>query len=207
MDRFIQILENEILWLESLFLLRMNSKSIDFSQISADDIYKILDNKSFDVSIFIAPELEPESSLYSNLISHNKLNLDDRILLALAICPHLKPELLHNIFHKITPGGYELYKNASVGGIKGNSFRGILPTGLTFLYLAAGNNFKKRTQLISKIINKDSELFRREIIEIQDDLLNEPTCSGLLSIYPEYLNALLTNKLPETEKKEVKNAI
>ncbi len=191
----IETFENELLWLEQLFILRMEDSTMDICAIKGT-YDSILSDKENPVVSF-PPELNPKASKYANLVITNKLTLEERILLILALVPNLKPDLLGNIFDTKRLDGTPFFKINELGGVRGINFRGIMPTGFTFLYLVAGINLEKRLKLLSLLLKKNSALFEKEIILLEAPKTGDPVGAETILVHPAYLKVLITNELPQ----------
>ena len=196
---FIQILHNEILWLESLFLLRVFDMDNNIIEISGEELIKRFPSVSSRISdnTQIAPELNPKISLYANFVVYNKLSLEERLLLILSLCTHVRPSLIEEIFHEHKPNGEQFFKNSDVGGIKGENFRGIFPTGLTWLFLVSGRDFIKRSGYLQFLIRKSSPVFELKVVNLINNTITDPVANGQLTISDEYLHAFILNELPD----------
>ncbi len=74
-------------------------------------------------------------------LQYYRMNLHERLILVLALCPHIKPELL-DIFlieNERTKRGYTEF-----GGIRGNLHGGFIPTVETAAFLISGKNMAER---------------------------------------------------------------
>ena len=80
------VLESELAWLEKVIITRLHihlDQPCDFTSV-------------FEVVPPVHTELEAE---YVKLIHDYQMSLAERILLALAVAPHVKPELLDHFFN------------------------------------------------------------------------------------------------------------
>src|ERR1700741_2566075 len=102
------VLERELAWLDKIIITRLQ---IHFEQPT--------DHTSvFEVTPPVHSELEAP---YVKLIHHHKMDLAERIVLALAIAPHIQPELLDHFFFRNSQ--YER-GFTEFGGLKGISHGG-----------------------------------------------------------------------------------
>src|SRR5882672_3622832 len=88
---------------------------------------------------FTYPEIKlerNETPLSHFLVSH-KVNVEEYIILFLALAPNLHPNFLDAIVQQYLPAGGEF---PEIGGVKGNNHRGTIPTGETALFIIAGND-------------------------------------------------------------------
>lgn len=135
---------------------------------------------------FAYPEirLEQDHGPFSQFIVNHKLNIEEYIILLLALTPHIQPSLLDGIIQNFLPNGGEF---PEIGGVKGNSHRGTLPTGETALFILAGNDIPKRMQA-SRYFSTEHFFHRENIIQLETTKDGEPRMSGKIILQPEYLD-------------------
>jgi len=141
-------------------------------------------------------EIEPpdhagNESVFAEFITFYQLVYSERIVLMLALLPHVYPQLLDIFFsrNQSTEKG-----RSEFGGLKGSAHSGFLPTGETVLFLLSGNDLTKRF--------KHQQLFDAEHIFRQHNILylasspaNEPYFAGQLLINDEYVDFFTGGKL------------
>lgn len=170
-------MEQELDWFQQLILVR---GKITFEQSLPDDeIYKIR-----------LPNVEDQDSPYADLIKKHSMNLEERLVLILALIPHVKPSLLDLLHTKNTL--YDI-PFTEFGGIRFNNTKGYLPTGETAVFLLAGSNLEKRFELL-RLFGKEHFFYHEGVLSLESSVSNEPFLSGLLSISPEYLSLLTTGE-------------
>ncbi len=132
----------------------------------------------------------PGDSRYAALLVQAKVAIDERLLLALALAPHLAPGLLDEFFlkNKDTDRGY-----AQFGGVKGVHHAGFLPTGETALFLLAGGNLAERLRC-TRLLDPEQPLFARRVLRLAPPAEGEPAWSGALSSSPALLRHLITGE-------------
>lgn len=130
------------------------------------------------------PPPATEGSVYSEIISHYSMSIRERLLLLLALCPHLQPQLLDVFFTKNSTydRGFTEF-----GGIKGNQHGGFLPTGETAAFLLAANDLEQRFQLL-QLFHPSHFFAKHNILKLVSAHTDEPSFSGALQISPEYLS-------------------
>lgn len=137
-----------------------------------------------------APVLDNKSHTYNSLVTSLGLSNEHRLVLALALTPHLQPEILDIL--RITPPGssrpYTIF-----GGVVGKSHGGVLPTGETALFLLAGNDIDLRMQYLD-FFTADNPLFRTGLIQLNESEAGEPELSGQLFISNEALQMVRTGE-------------
>ena len=125
----------------------------------------------------------PEEDWLTSFLQEISVSHDERIVLMLALMPHVRPQLLDTFFIQ--------NKNldrpfTEFGGWKGNTHGGFLPTGETAAFIVAGTHLDKRSQLL-KLFDEEHFFARKNILKIVKIDDDEPFLSGLLKISPEFL--------------------
>jgi hypothetical protein len=132
----------------------------------------------------IAPDLTNDPSVYAQIIRHYNMNASERLVLQLAILPHIRPQLLDLFYIKNSTydRGFTEF-----GGIKGQQHGGFLPTGETAAFLTASNNLTLRFQLL-QMFGADHFFAKHQILKLVTAHADEPLLSGALQMTPEYLS-------------------
>ena len=138
-----EVLAKEMRWLALVIDTRMK---LYFSQ----------DSEYTDIYTIPLPELVAEDSVYSNIVDYYHMSFDERIILALALAPHIQPHLLDIFFIKNSTYDRGF---TEIGGIKGQNHGGFIPTGETAAFIIAGINLEKRLNLIS--LFSEDHFFRK----------------------------------------------
>jgi hypothetical protein len=130
----------------------------------------------------------PETDYFGNFVAGDQLSLSERIVLMLAIVPHIRPQLLDTFFIQ--------NKNldrpfTEFGGWKGNTHGGFLPTGETASFIYAALDLEKRIEMI-KLFDPEHRFARQNILKIDRAENGEPFLSGVLQLYPEFLTLITT---------------
>lgn len=143
------------------------------------------------------PVLDPTHSIYSEFVTTNVESFEERLLLVLSILPHVDPAFLtvqldRNVFYQ---RNFQKMESADViiGKISGEMFKGLLPTGLLYLYLMAGNNMSIRLELIGKIFSNSFYLIHQDIIRPLPVSEAEPILSNVIVMDKGYLLKFITN--------------
>jgi hypothetical protein len=132
------------------------------------------------------PDLERNHSEYARLVKECGMSFDERIILVLAIVPHIRPQALDIFFihNKNIERSF-----TEVGGWKGKTHGGFLPTCETAAFILAGNDLRKRIE-IGQLFEDDHFFARKGILRIEHQASGEPFFSGALRISIDYLNRL-----------------
>ncbi len=137
-----------------------------------------------------APILNAEDA-YGKWVLQEKLNEQDRLLLVLALLPHISPGLIDRVIQENikSPGDHP-----EMGGIRGTQFRGFIPTGETAVFLLGGISIKHRLQA-RFFIEEESRLWKKQAVKLLPAKENEPTYSGTWEIEPDVLDFLVKGKV------------
>jgi len=185
-------LQADLDWLEEIIDRRFKFTFI--KEYVASPTYE--KKKYKDVEEIIPPDLQEEGSTYAQFVYQNELSFENRLLLILSLAAHISPSFLdHHIagkseefeIKKVLP----LYSKClnELGGITSENFRGFIPTGLTWLFLLAGQNLQKRMEVL-RGINENHLFIKERIIMFNPTHPHEPVLSGAIGINPDWLRIL-----------------
>lgn len=110
-------------------------------------------------------------------------SFEERVVLLLALIPHLAPQLL-DIFYVHNKNFDRPY--TEFGGWKGLSHGGFLPTGQTAAFLLAGEDQQKRIEIV-RMFQKQHWFHTGNILSLEGAGEGEPFLSGQLRLSPEVL--------------------
>lgn len=82
-------------------------------------------------------------------------------------------------------------KHPETGLIRGASFKGLMPTGLTFLYLSAGSNMEIRLKN-TELFLVGGTLIKEKVVHLESSLPGDPFFSGRLIFSKAYFASFLT---------------
>ena len=130
------------------------------------------------------PDMRDDSSIYSRFLEHYDVKIGERLILILAIIPHIRPEILDQFFlkNKRTDRIFTEF-----GGIKGSNHGGFLPTGETGAFLISGNHLTNRIY-IKEIFSAQHYFRKHNIVHLEVPPPGEPYLAGQLIISEEYLS-------------------
>jgi len=145
-----------------------------------DSIYKIS-----------PPSIEENGSSYADFVAHYNPGFEERIIILLALAPHVAPQLLDVFFVKnnFTDRGFTEF-----GGLKGSSHAGFLPTMETAYFILAGNDLGKRFYL-HKYFRSDHFFYTHNILSLDHIHHNEPEAGGLLNLSEEFVDYFSTSRV------------
>lgn len=169
------VLEKELKWFSEVLQARFN-------------YYFHQGDMAKDITDIPPPKLSSTDSLYSKIINHYPMSIEERLVVLLALAPHIKPQLLDMFFTKnaIYDRGYTEF-----GGISGHAHNGFLPTGETAIFLLAGDDLEKRMRYTSFFENEHF-FYKHNMLKINALRNGEPILSSPLSVTPEYLTYFTT---------------
>ncbi|MCA8829709.1 ATP-binding protein [Hymenobacter pini] len=172
-------LARELEWLVAVLDARINQYfRLESSVASVDDIP--------------APELADSAEPYAELVRQYQLGRAERLVLALALAPHLHPQVLDRLF--VRNSTYE--RNfTEFGGLKAKQHGGFLPTGETALFLLAADDLARRLHYQASLWT-ESGLAVGQLVQLGNAEVGEPPLSGALLVPPEALALITTGQRP-----------
>lgn len=114
----------------------------------------------------------------------------ERLLLLLALVPHLRPNFFESLVSDLLPGGGDF---PEIGGAKGLHHRGMLPTGETALFALAGDDLTERLA-VHRFFSEDHAFSRRSVLWLEPVREGEPRLSGRLVLSQEWIDLLLHDR-------------
>lgn len=170
-------LQQEFIWLQKILQTRFAlyfGQETEFTSI-------------YDISV---PDINTHESVYARIVRHYKMSIDERLVLLLALSPHICPQILDIFFTK-----NENYNRGftEFGGVKGNQHSGFIPTGETAVFVLSAGDLAHRFA-ITDLFDPDHFFNKHKILNLEKDKSNEPILSGRLSISREYLSLFSSGK-------------
>ncbi len=146
-------------------------------------------DKAAEGDVVVAPpDLSGDHSVYAEFVNYYKLSADERLLLIMALVPHVQPHLLDVFFSVNAALGRG---HTEFGGIKASRHSGFIPTIETALFLLAGNDLVQRFRLYY-IFAPDHIFQAHNIINIDQAPGTEPWTAGAIGISEEYVDFFTT---------------
>ncbi|MFZ6799029.1 ATP-binding protein [Undibacterium sp. Di24W] len=134
-----------------------------------------------------APEFDREPCAYSEVITKLDLGYEERVIIMLALIPHLRPQLLDMFcLQNVTLAR----PYSEIGGWRGKSHLGFLPTCETAAFILAGSDLNQR-QRVASLLKDEHTLIRHGILRLESPAPGEPAFSATLQISHEYLQRLV----------------
>ncbi|SFZ79540.1 ATP-binding protein [Chitinimonas taiwanensis] len=165
-----EALRQELDWLEAVLELRFKQH---------------FEQQPFALAALAPPALLAGSAL-AELVAQYGLGARERLLLALAMAPHLRPAALDLFFVKNRnfDRGFSEF-----GGIKAQRHGGFLPSGETAAFLLAGEDLAARLELLN-LFDAEQAFAQSGLVVLEGEVGGEPQLSGLLTVTAEALQRL-----------------
>ncbi|WP_245965570.1 ATP-binding protein [Pseudorhodoferax soli] len=170
-------LERELAWLEQVLQARIG---LHFGQqADAGALARIP-----------VPLLD-DGSGYAGLVREAGLDADERLVLALALAPHLRPQLLDILCvrNSTLDRGFTEF-----GGCKGRAHTGFLPTAETAAFMLAGEALAPRFAA-QQLLDEDRPLRRHRLLQLQHEAPGEPWLHAALQVGRDVLQRLVTGEV------------
>jgi len=182
-NEYIVSLHEEIHWLQNVINQVISSY---LQHEEAEDIHWT------DITM---PDLSEVNSPFANTVREWDLNNLERVVLALAMTPHILPEALDIFFgqNKIYNRGFTEF-----GGVIDKNHSGFLPTGQTLLFLTTALNPEWRLEVFS--IFENEHIFQQEqVVQMEPVEGYLPKYNGVLSLNHRWLHYFITGEKPKLE--------
>lgn len=139
---------------------------------------------------FSFPEvvLEDINAPLNRFLVHYRVNIEEYLVLLLALVPHVQPNFIDSVIQPYLPDGGDF---PEMGGVKGNNHRGTIPTGETALFILAGNDISKRVQ-VSEYFSTAHFFTKENILSLEQLRDGEPRMSGKIILHPDYIDLFTT---------------
>jgi hypothetical protein len=129
-------------------------------------------------------EILETNSAYAQLVQQHDMSFMERIVLLLALSPHIVPQILDVFFIKNKTYDRDF---SEFGGITGTQHKGFLPTGETAAFILAGNDFGKRLE-VQSLFDAEHFFAKEGILKLEHKNSNEPLLSGQLVLSKEFIH-------------------
>ncbi|MGZ4035245.1 MAG: ATP-binding protein, partial [Bacteroidia bacterium] len=127
-----------------------------------------------------------DPSPYGKLICKYDFNFEERLVLILSLVIHVQPKIVDLLKKESMP--------TSFGGIIGKNHRGFIPTGETLMFILAGNDVKKRLELLY-LFDKEHVFYKDNLVYLEPPLPSEPELSGVLTASQDLIDLVLRGKV------------
>ncbi len=132
------------------------------------------------------PSLDGQNSEYARIVRECNMSFDERVVLVLALIPHVRPQCLDAFFINNKNFGRAF---TEFGGWQGKIHSGFLPTCETAAFVLVGGDSTKRFEILA-LFDPDHFFAQRGILYVDDPAAGEPFFSGALRISGDYLRRL-----------------
>lgn len=139
------------------------------------------------------PELRifaDESPLCEFVVQH-KLNIEEFIILLMALVPHMQTSFFDSIIQQHFPQGGDI---PEIGGVKTGNHRGMIPTGETAQFILAGNDIYNRLR-ITHYFSSEHLFHQKSVLSLEPVKEGEPRMSGRIILSQEYVEWLTLGKV------------
>jgi hypothetical protein len=133
-----------------------------------------------------APALDAEAGWYADLVCEHAMQDDERIVLMLALMPHLRPQALDLLF---TQNQVQARRFTEFGGWKGKTHEGFLPTCETAAFVLAGDDLARRIE-VAALFDGAHFFARARLLRVEPGGDGEPLFSARLAIAPDCLQRI-----------------
>jgi hypothetical protein len=134
------------------------------------------------------PALERGGSDYARFIGESRVPPSVRLVILLALIPHVRPQLLDVLWsrNEVTQRGFTEF-----GGMQGATHGGFIPTGETAAFLLAGDDLASRFAM-TRLFEPDQFLARQNVVHLSAVAPGESALSGTLVLSREHLHRFTT---------------
>lgn len=139
-----------------------------------------------DIHELVPPDLSADPSEYAAIVREHAMGFNERVVLMLALAPHVRPQALDLLFvrNRNLDRGFTEF-----GGWKGKTHSGFLPTCETAAFLVAGEDLAARFSVM-KLFDEDHDFRRHDLLRVEHEGGEEPFFSGALRLTVEALHRL-----------------
>lgn len=137
------------------------------------------------------PKFEGEPTPFTRFIDQYQMSFEEYVVLMLAMAPHIQPHFFDVIISGSIPQGGDF---PQIGGVRGQQFRGFLPTGETALFLLGGSSIQRRFEVM-RIFSQDHFFALDHILDLEDPKEGEPPMSGKLTLSEDFIELFTTGSV------------
>jgi len=136
------------------------------------------------------PDLSESGCYYARAVKEWDLNVYGRLALALAVAPHLQPEILDILFGKnqVHDRGFTEF-----GGVVDSGHSGFLPTGQTFCFLVTAVDPGLRFEVMN-VLGRESILIKEQVITLEETKNYLPRLNAILALNESWFHYFLTGE-------------
>ena len=136
------------------------------------------------------PDLADRDSPWARFIDQHRVPPPLRLVLLLALVPHLRPQVLDVLWtrNEATGRGFTEF-----GGAQGSNHGGFIPTGETAVFLLAGDDLATRFRA-ARLFDGDQFLARQGLVSLGPVAAGESPLSGVLMLARDQLYRFTSGK-------------
>lgn len=172
---------------------RLRQKKINIFEAEFDWLFQVIEqrlNSYFHgkpLERAAAPPAFDRQNAYHRFVREAGLSDDDRVVLLLAMAPHVRPQMLDVFFtqNKETQRGF-----AEFGGLQGKAHSGFLPTVETALFILAGQDLDKRFELMP-LFDPEHAFYREKVLRLTEVETDEPPGARRIDVGEDFLHRSL----------------
>jgi hypothetical protein len=141
-----------------------------------------------DVHEIAPPAVGLHAATYAGVVAEHEMTFDERAILALALVPHVRPQLLDPFLARnpnIERGFTEF------GGFLTGTHGGFWPTVETAAFVLAGDNLERRFA-VQALFDPDATLRSSRLLQLEDTHAAQNLFSAPLTLSKEYLGRFTT---------------
>lgn len=166
-------------------------RSIDFLKDLVGKRFRIFFGQEDEILVFPELAIEPDDAPLNHFLIRHQLNIEEYVILLLALVPHVYPTALDSIVQKFLPNGGDF---PEFGGVKINNCRSMLPTGETAQFILAGNDIINRLR-VTHYFSTEHFFHKQSVLSLEPVKEGEPRMSGRIILQPEYVDLLTIGKI------------
>lgn len=138
----------------------------------------------------ITPPILQNGTAYANFIIEKRIGTPERIILLLALAPHIKPEILDGFLTKNTT--YDK-RFTEFGGVI-SPVQTFLPTGETALFLLGGSHLEQRFTYYN-LLSPEHFFIKQKILVLEAGGKGEPFLNSRLLLANTYVHYFITGQM------------
>ena len=165
-------------------------KELDWLSVVLDlRMHTYFEDRPFDV-LGVPPPEHPLESQYERLIRSFNLDVFDRVVLAMALVPHVAPQMFDRFFiqNKSISRSFSEF-----GGADAPHHKGFFPTGETLCFVLAGRDISARIE-VQRRFSERHPFRSHNILWLHPAAVSDIFWTGKLAISEEWLSRLTTGE-------------
>ncbi|VFQ45329.1 ATP-binding protein [Desulfoluna butyratoxydans] len=181
-ESFTRALEQELAWFEQVLETRIA-------------LYFGHECRVRGIEAHVPPDLAGDASSFAEAVREMALDARERLVLVLALAPHIRPQVLDTFFiqNKTIDRGFTEF-----GGVTGNRHGGFLPTGETAAFIVAGGDLSARMDLLS-LFGEGHSFARNGVLALEGREAGEPLWSRSLQVSEAFLHRITSGGVHRPE--------